>query len=132
MTCEHKHKIPPITNDRIVALAQKAENVYLITGLKPFQSPVKASEVRPSVYFVFQVLHPGQSRQVQLHVDDQQLQLLPRRDGRGLEVVDFLRRPERQAEVVPQGQPQRTRRREQRLFVALPSVGELSFGFFMT
>ena len=50
------------------------------------------------------MLHPGQGGQVQLHVDHQQLQLLPRGDGRGLEVVDIFGRTERQVKMVSQGQ----------------------------
>jgi hypothetical protein len=49
----------------------------------------------------FQVLHPGKGREVQLHVDDQQLQLLQRRDGRGPEVVHLFGRTKRQTQMVP-------------------------------
>lgn len=64
----------------------------------------------------------GESGEVQLHVDDQQLQLLPGGDGRGAEVVDLLRRRQRQAQVVLAGQPQRTGRGEQGLPVPLPAA----------
>ena len=72
----------------------------------------------------FQVLHPGKGREVQLHVDDQQLQLLQRRDGRSPEVVHLLGRTKRQTQMVPQGQPEGTRRREQRLPFTLPTLGK--------
>ena len=42
----------------------------------------------------------GESHPIQLHVDDQQFQLLPRGDGRSIEIVDVLSRSQRQTQMV--------------------------------
>ena len=66
------------------------------------------------------MLHPGQGGQVLLHVDHLQLLLLPRGDGRGAKVLHLLCRAERQAQVVPAGQPEGPGRGVEGLPLPLP------------
>lgn len=44
--------------------------------------------------------HLGESHPIQLHVDHQQLQFLPRGDGRSIEIVNVLSRSQRQTQMV--------------------------------
>lgn len=51
---------------------------------------------------IFSLRFAGQSGEIQLHVDNKQLQLLPRRNGRSPQIFNILSRRQRQTQMVRQ------------------------------